>query len=115
MLIRGRFARPEQFLNEPSSDKLADEQFARIRANALARALIRARLALFWERLWPAFAAVATAGGLFLALSWLGLWVALPPLGRAIGLLFFVILAGAAIVPLFRVRWPSVIEGLRRL
>jgi uncharacterized protein (TIGR02302 family) len=102
-------------LNEPNSDKLADDQFARIRANALMRALKRARLALFWERLWPALAAVATAGGLFLALSWFGLWVALPPLGRAIGLLIFAIVAGAATVPLFGVRWPSAIEGLRRL
>ncbi len=49
----------------------------------LARALRRARLAIFWERLWPALASIATAVGLFLALSWLGLWLALPPLGRA--------------------------------
>ncbi|MGB8488128.1 MAG: DUF4175 family protein, partial [Xanthobacteraceae bacterium] len=51
----------------------------------LAHALTRARWALFWERLWPAVAAVATAVGLFLAVSWLGLWLWLPPLGRAIG------------------------------
>ncbi len=81
----------------------------------LSRALGRARLALFWERLWPALASIATAVGLFLALSWFGLWVSLPPLGRAIGLFVFFVLAVAATVPLFKVRWPIAIEGLRRL
>ena len=47
----------------------------------LARALKRARGSLLWERLWPALAALATALGLFLALSWAGLWLVLPPLG----------------------------------
>ncbi len=73
----------------------------------LARALGRARLALFWEQLWPALASIATAVGLFLALSWFGLWVSLPPLGRAIGLFAFFVLAVAATVPLFKVRWPD--------
>jgi uncharacterized protein (TIGR02302 family) len=81
----------------------------------LARALIRARWSIFWERLWPALASVATAIGLFLALSWLGLWLWLPPLGRAIGLFAFFVLATAATVPLFYVRTPTAVEGLRRL
>ena len=83
--------------------------------SVLARALGRARWSIFWERLWPALASIATAAGIFLALSWLGLWLWLPPLGRAIGLLAFVALAVAAAVPLFRVRVPTAIEGLRRL
>jgi uncharacterized protein (TIGR02302 family) len=81
----------------------------------LAHALTRARWALFWERLWPAVAAVATAVGLFLAVSWLGLWLWLPPLGRAIGLFGFAVLAAAATAPLLFVRFPSQAEGLRRL
>src|SRR5664279_1538451 len=81
----------------------------------LARGLQRARLAIFWEQLWPALASIATAIGLFLALSWFGLWVSLPPLGRAIGLFAFFVLAVAATVPLFKVRWPGAVEGLRRL
>ena len=47
--------------------------------------------------------------------SWLGLWIALPPLGRAIGLFVFFVLAVAAAVPLFLVRLPSTNDGLRRL
>ena len=81
----------------------------------LSRALSRARWSILWERLWPALASLATATGLFLALSWLGLWVSLPPLGRAIGLFVFFVLAVAAAVPLFLVRVPSAVDGLRRL
>jgi uncharacterized protein (TIGR02302 family) len=81
----------------------------------LERALRWARWAALWERLWPALATLATAMGLFLAVSWLGLWLWLPPLGRAIGLGAFVILTVAAAVPLLRVRFPSRYDGLRRL
>ena len=81
----------------------------------LARALSRARWSIFWERLWPALATVATAVGLFLAVSWFGLWLALPPLGRAIGLFVFFALAAAAAIPLFFVRVPNTLDGLRRL
>ncbi len=81
----------------------------------LRRALGRARRAILWERLWPALAAIATAVGLFLTLSWLGLWLWLPPLGRAGGLFAFLVIAVAATLPLFGVRMPSQAEGLRRL
>ena len=81
----------------------------------LARALKRARGSLLWERLWPALASLATAVGLFLAFSWAGLWLALPPLARAIGLFIFVVLTAIAALPLVRLRWPSVHDGLRRL
>jgi uncharacterized protein (TIGR02302 family) len=102
-------------LNEPNTDRPPGERDDHAGTAVLSRALGRARLALFWEQLWPALASIATAIGLFLALSWLGLWVSLPPLGRAIGLFVFFVLAVAATVPLFKVRWPDAIEGLRRL
>ena len=71
---------------------------------------------IFWERLWPALASIATAVGLFLALSWLGLWLWLAAARpRRSGCWLFFVLAVAATVPLFQVRWPSAIEGLRRL
>jgi uncharacterized protein (TIGR02302 family) len=81
----------------------------------LERALRWARWTVFWERLWPALATLATAIGIFLAASWLGLWLWLPPIGRAIGLGAFAILTIAAAVPLLGVRFPSRLDGLRRL
>jgi uncharacterized protein (TIGR02302 family) len=81
----------------------------------LDRALSRARWSILWERLWPALASIATAAGLFLALSWLGLWLWLPPAGRAIGLGVFCLIAAAALLPLLRMRLPSRTDKLRRL
>jgi uncharacterized protein (TIGR02302 family) len=90
-------------------------QASRQPGDILERTLRWARWAVFWERLWPALATLATAIGFFLAASWLGLWLALPPIGRAIGLGAFVVLAVAAAVPLLRVRFPSRHDGLHRL
>jgi uncharacterized protein (TIGR02302 family) len=81
----------------------------------LAKALKRARGSLLWERLWPALATLATAVGLFLALSWAGLWIVLPPLARAGALVIFGLLTLAAAIPLLMVRVPSQLDGLRRL
>ena len=81
----------------------------------LTRALKRARGSLFWERLWPALAGLATAVGLFLAFSWAGLWMVLPPLARAVALALFLILILIAAAPLVRLRVPSIYDGLRRL
>src|SRR2546427_11212057 len=91
----------------PPQERAGDELFA--------RALRRARWPIFWERLWPALASIATVIGLFLAVSWLGLWLWLPPAGRAIGLGVFFLLTAAAFAPLLMLRVPSRIEGLRRL
>src|SRR5437870_11329037 len=81
----------------------------------LARALGRARWTIFWERLWPALASLATDVGLFLAVSWLGLWLWLPPFARAMTLGVFFLLTAAAFAPLLMLRVPSRVEGLRRL
>src|SRR5215470_2542537 len=81
----------------------------------LARALGRARWSILWERLWPALVAVATAVGLFLAVSWFGIWLMLSPLGRAIGVGLFFLLTAAAFAPVLMVRVPSRTDGLRRL
>ena len=102
-------------MSETNAENPDQLRGARAGEAMLARALGRARLSIFWERLWPALASIATAAGLFLALSWLGLWVSLPPLARAIGVFVFFVLAVAATLPLFQVRWPAAIEGLRRL
>src|SRR5439155_16165711 len=81
----------------------------------LTRALERARWSILWERLWPALAAIATAVGLFLAVSWLGVWLWLPPLARAAGVVIFALIALASLIPLGLVRLPSRFDGLRRL
>src|SRR6267142_376871 len=81
----------------------------------LVRALGRARWTIFWERLWPALASIATVIGLFLAVSWLGLWLWLPPAARAVGLGVFFLLTAAAFAPLLMLRVPSRIDGLQRL
>jgi uncharacterized protein (TIGR02302 family) len=74
-----------------------------------------ARWTILWEGLWPALASLASAVGLFLAVSWLGVWLWLPPTGRAVGLILLVLVTVAASIPLLRLRIPSVQEGLRRL
>ena len=86
-----------------------------VAAAMLVSALKKARWITFWERLWPPLAAVATAIGLFLAVSWAGVWLWLPPIGRAVALFAFLVLTAAATVPLIFVRFPSRNDGLRRL
>jgi uncharacterized protein (TIGR02302 family) len=81
----------------------------------LARTLAQARWNIFWERLWPTLALVATVVGLFLTVSWLGLWLWLPPLGRAAGTILFAAAFAASLWPLARVRFPSAEEALRRV
>src|SRR5262249_40265014 len=106
----GLTARPA---DAATTDPLSAQE--RASADALTRALRRARWTIFWERLWPALASIATVIGLFLALSWLGLWLWLPPAGRAVGLGIFFLLTAAAFAPVLMLRVPSRIEGLRRL
>ncbi len=81
----------------------------------LTQALQRAKYAIAWERGWPHLARLLTVVGLFLMVSWAGLWLALPFIARAIGLGLFLLVAVAALVPLFRFRWPSRDEALGRL
>jgi uncharacterized protein (TIGR02302 family) len=77
--------------------------------------VLRARLAGFWERLWPAFLALLIVLGAFLTISWLGLWLYVPRWARIAGLAFF---AAALVWPLWllaRVRTPSRREALGRI
>src|SRR5580658_9951475 len=81
----------------------------------LEATLRRARWTIFWERLWPALTSLATAIGLFLALSWLGLWLWLPPLGRAAAVIACAALAIVAAFPFVFVRMPGARDALSRL
>src|SRR5580704_770412 len=103
--------------DRPPEGSLSEPPLSEGRGNGalLTRSLSHARWAIMWERLWPALAAPATAIGLFLAVSWLGLWVWLPPIGRAIGLGLFFLLAAVSVSPLLWLRFPSRADGLRRL
>ena len=99
----------EQQVVQPAETKAAELP------SRLAVAAQRARYAILWERVWPPLAALATAAGLFLALSWLGLWLWLPPLGRAAGLVLFGALALWAAFPFWFLRLPGFADALRRL
>jgi uncharacterized protein (TIGR02302 family) len=81
----------------------------------LEATLKRARWTIFWERLWPALTSLATAIGLFLALSWLGLWLWLPPLGRAAAVIACAAIAIVAAWPFLFVRMPRARDALSRL
>jgi uncharacterized protein (TIGR02302 family) len=96
-------------LPEPARDPDAVSQLQ------LAQALQRAKYAIAWERGWPHLARFLTVIGLFLVVSWAGLWLVTPSLVRAFGLGVFALLALAALLPLFRFRWPSRDEALSRL
>ena len=81
----------------------------------LEATLRRARWTIFWERLWPALTSLATAIGLFLALSWLGLWLWLPPLGRAAAVIACAAIAVVAAWPFVFVRMPGARDALSRI
>src|ERR1700688_5024415 len=90
------------------------------RSAEATRALLEATLkrggwTIFWERLWPALTSLATAIGLFLALSWLGLWLWLPPLGRAAAVIACAAIAVVAAFPFVFVRMPGARDALSRI
>jgi len=92
-----------------------DPRRAEAGRSLLASTLNRARWTILWERLWPALTALATAIGIFLALSWLGLWLWLPPLGRAVAFAACALVAAAAAFQFVFVRMPNIRDGLSRL
>ena len=93
-------------MREPAEDALD---------RSLARLSLRAGLALWWERLWPALIPVLCVGGLFLAASWFGLLATLPHWARVAALVLFGLGLVAAFVPLARVTPPAAIDRLRRI
>ncbi len=50
------------------------DSFEKIVETRIARAVVRARLNLLWEQVWPLVAPFLTLAALFAALSWFGLW-----------------------------------------
>ncbi len=91
--------RPEQDLPRPVAIRLA-----------------WARIAMTWERFWPALWPALALLGLFLSLSFLDVWAGVPLTGQA--LILFALLAAALYLTwrnLSRTRVPERREGLRRL
>lgn len=80
-----------------------------------AVAILRARQALFWERLWPLTASVAVVAGVFLTLSWAGFWISIPPVARMIALALLALALAVAFLPVFRLRLPGQTDALNRL
>lgn len=101
--------------DRPEGQERAAESRSRAQGGLIAGALARAWWVVLWERLWPPLALVAGVTGLFLAVSWAGLWYVLPPIGRAIGVAIFALLALVALVPFARLRAPSRADALGRL
>lgn len=81
----------------------------------IARALARARRALWLERIWPPLAALSGVVALFVAVSWLGLWLVVPDWLRLILLTLFGVALLAPLVPLVRTRRPSGEDALARV
>lgn len=81
----------------------------------LNRKIFAARLALFWERLWPACFPALFVAGVFLLAALVGLLEILPQAIHALALAAF---AGAFIIalrPLLALRWPDASQALRFL
>lgn len=94
---------------------LAGSQFSKKAAARIGRVLLRARLVLLWERLWPQLFFLVMVGLAYAALSWMGLWLAAPVFVKIAALAGF---AAAFAVPLFRisrVRFPETGEGIARV
>ncbi|MEM9223750.1 MAG: TIGR02302 family protein [Pseudomonadota bacterium] len=81
----------------------------------LARLIASARVALWWERLWPAMAPMVGVVALFLASAWMGLWIGLPPGVKIVALLIFAVLFVLSGWRLLQLRAPERDEALRRL
>lgn len=81
----------------------------------LKRTVLRARLALFWERLWAAAYPLLMVLALFALAVLTGILAALPDLVRYAGLAAFALAFLWALRPLVSLAFPSRSEGLRRI
>lgn len=81
----------------------------------LERAVLRTRLSLLWERVWPPLHSVLIVVALYVGLSWLGLWSMLPSWLSALAALGVLAAAVYAALPLARAGLPSRAEALSRI
>ncbi|MCX5477534.1 TIGR02302 family protein [Kaistia geumhonensis] len=95
-----------------AAEAVTAESLAAARIEA---ALLRARLALVWEALWPRLVPLLCLGALFLVVSWLGLFPALPDFLRFGLVALFGVAALLLLVPLLRIRLPDRAAAMDRL
>jgi hypothetical protein len=81
----------------------------------IARAVLRARLSLFFEALWPRLLPLLLIAAAFLAVSWFGLWRIAPDTVRFAFLGLFGLAALAALFFAARVAIPDAAAGLARV
>lgn len=84
-------------------------------AEALTRKIRLSRLALAWERIWPALWPPLAIAGLVIAASLFGVWHAMPAWLHYVGLALGLIGFGISLAPLARVGWPTHAQGRARL
>src|SRR5262245_16184378 len=65
----------------------------------IERAVVRARLVLLWETLWPRLAPLLVLAAFFVALSWLGIW---REVGDIVRVALLVLFAAAAVTIVWR-------------
>ncbi len=81
----------------------------------IVRAIMRTRLILFWEDLWPRLVPLLAVAGLFALASWFGLWLVLSDWAHIAILAVFALAALASLWPLVGLRLPSRAEAFARL
>lgn len=81
----------------------------------LERKVFAARLALFWERLWPSCFHVLMVGGMFMLATLTGVFELMSRTVHIGALAAFAVALVWALRPVFPVRWPGRAEALRHL
>ncbi|MEN0087211.1 MAG: TIGR02302 family protein [Pseudomonadota bacterium] len=93
---------------DPHAEALAADRKVR-------RTVVEARIALFWESLWPRLQPALAVVILFVAASWFGLWTQLPQWARIGGLVVFAVTFIASLAPLRGVVLPSKAKARSRV
>ncbi|WP_293720781.1 TIGR02302 family protein [Stappia sp.] len=81
----------------------------------IGRAVLLARAALLWERVWPVVQGPLIVAGLYVGLSWVGLWTLLPGWISVPASLLFLLSALWLARPLLSLRLPGRGEALARI
>jgi uncharacterized protein (TIGR02302 family) len=81
----------------------------------LAGLVRNAKLALWWERVWPCLWLPLSVILVFLFASWAGLWINMLPEGRMAGVGLFSLAFLASFWPLLRLRAPTDLDAVARL